>query len=68
MEWWLVFTLGAGIGVAFNLLDFIWQPVALVCDQLKFSRAYVLAWGAIGGALIIGAEVWLAQQLMKTLL
>jgi hypothetical protein len=63
MELWVVPVLGAIIGVAINLLSFVWEPVRVIADSFEVRPATLLALGAIGGALITSAQFWTALSL-----
>lgn len=59
--------LGAIIGFAFMLFDFTWGPVRFFTGWFKIHPATVLAMSAVGGAIVISAEFWLAAALWQVL-
>jgi glutamate/tyrosine decarboxylase-like PLP-dependent enzyme len=60
MELWTVPLFGAVIGVAFNLLSFVWEPVRLVGDLCHIKPLWILVLGAVGGASAITVQFALA--------
>ena len=56
---------GAGIGLAFNFLDFAWEAITDVQERFGIPRAKILALGALGGAVVISAEFWVIVLLMS---
>lgn len=59
--------LGAVIGFAFMLLDFSWGSVRFFTGWFKVHPATVLAMSAVGGAIVISAEFWLAAAVWQAL-
>jgi len=59
--------LGAAIGFAFMLLDFSWGTVRFFTGWFRVHPVTVLAMSAIGGAIVISAEFWLAAALWEAL-
>ena len=59
--------LGAVIGLAFMLLDFSWGSVRFFTGWFKVHPATVLAMSAVGGAIVISAEFWLAAAVWQAL-
>lgn len=60
--------IGAVIGLAFMLFDFSWGTVRFVENWFKVHPATVLAMSALGGAIVISAEFWLAAALWEALM
>lgn len=60
--------IGAVIGLAFMLFDFSWSSVRFFTDWFKVHPATVLVMSAIGGAVVISAEFWLAAALWQALI
>ena len=67
MEVLTVALIGAVIGFAFMLLDFSWGSVRFFTGWFRVHPATVLAMSAIGGAVVISAEFWLASALWEAL-
>jgi hypothetical protein len=63
MELWVVPVLGAIIGVAINLLSFVWEPVRVIGDWFEVRPAALLTLVAVGGALVISIQFWVALSL-----
>jgi hypothetical protein len=63
MELWLVPVFGAIIGISFNLLSFVWEPVRVIGDRCDVRPATLLTLGAIGGAVVISIKFWVAFSL-----
>ena len=59
--------LGAVIGFVFMLLDFSWGSVRFFTGWFKVHPATVLLMSAVGGAIVISAEFWLATALWEAL-
>ena len=59
--------LGAVIGFAFMLFDFSWGTIRFATHWFKVHPATVLAMSAIGGAIVISAEFWLAAAVWEAL-
>jgi hypothetical protein len=59
--------IGAVIGFVFMLLDFSWGSVRLFTGWFKVHPATVLLMSAVGGAIVISAEFWLAAALWEAL-
>ncbi len=59
--------IGAVIGFAFMLLDFSWGSVRFFTNWFKVHPATILAMSALGGAIVISAEFWLAAALWEAL-
>jgi hypothetical protein len=59
--------LGAAIGLAFMLLDFSWNSVRFFTGWFKIHPATVLAMSALGGAIVVSAEFWLATAVWQAL-
>ncbi len=68
MEVLTVAIFGAGIGLAFMLLDFSWGSVRFFTGWFRVHPATILAMSALGGAVVISAEFWLAAALWEALL
>jgi hypothetical protein len=49
------------------LLDFSWGSVRFFTGWFKVHPATVLAMSAVGGAIVISAEFWLAAVVWQTL-
>jgi len=67
MEVVTVALIGAVIGFAFMLLDFSWGSVRFMTGLLRVHPATVLLMSAIGGAIVISAEFWLAAAVWEAL-
>lgn len=67
MELLTVALFGAGIGLAFMLLDFSWGSVRFFTRWFRVHPATVLAMSALGGAVVISAEFWLLAALWEAL-
>jgi len=59
--------LGAVIGLAFMLLDFNWGSVRFFTGWFRIHPATVLLMSALGGAIVISAEFWLAAAVWAAL-
>jgi hypothetical protein len=59
--------MGAVIGFAFMLLDFSWGSVRFFTGWFKIHPATVLLMSALGGAIVISAEFWLAAAVWEAL-
>jgi hypothetical protein len=59
--------MGAVIGFAFMLLDFSWGTVRFFTGWFRVHPATVLLMSAIGGAIVISAEFWLAAAVWEVL-
>lgn len=67
MEVLTVALIGAIIGFAFMLLDFSWGSVRFFTGWFRVHPATVLAMSALGGAVVISAEFWLAAAVWQAL-
>lgn len=67
MEVLTVALIGAVIGLFFMLLDFSWGSVRFFTGWFKVHPATVLLMSAVGGAIVISAEFWLAAALWAAL-
>lgn len=67
MEVLTVALIGAVIGFVFMLLDFSWGSVRFFTGWFKVHPATVLLMSAVGGAIVISAEFWLAAALWDAL-
>ena len=59
--------MGAVIGFAFMLLDFSWGSVRFFTGWFRVHPATVLLMSALGGAIVISAEFWLAAAVWEAL-
>ncbi len=67
MAYLAVAIMGAVIGLAFCLLDFSWGTLRFFAGWFNVHPATMLALSAIGGAVIISAEFWLATAVWQAL-
>lgn len=68
MEVLTVALFGAIIGFAFMLFDFSWGSVRFFTGWFRVHPATILAMSAVGGAVVISAEFWLAAALWEALM
>ena len=59
--------MGAVIGFAFMLLDFSWGSVRFFTGWFRVHPATILLMSALGGAVVISAEFWLAAAVWEAL-
>jgi hypothetical protein len=59
--------MGAVIGFAFMLLDFTWGSVRFFTGWFRVHPITILAMSAVGGAVVISAEFWIATALWQAL-
>ena len=59
--------MGAVIGFAFMLLDFSWGTVRFVTNWFDVHPVTVLLMSALGGAIVISGEFWLATAVWEAL-
>jgi hypothetical protein len=59
--------MGAVIGLAFCLLDVSWGTLSFFAGWFNVHPATMLALGALGGAVVISAEFWLATAVWQAL-
>jgi hypothetical protein len=63
----IVAAMGAVVGLAFTLFDFSWATVRFFSGWFDVHPATMLVLSAIGGAVIISVEFWLATILWQAL-
>lgn len=59
--------MGAVIGLAFCLFDVSWGTFRFFSGWFDVHPATMLALGALGGAVVISAEFWLATAVWQAL-
>ena len=59
--------MGAVIGLAFCLLDVSWGTMRFFAGWFDVPPATMLLLGAVGGAVVISAEFWLATAVWQAL-
>lgn len=59
--------MGAVIGLAFMLLDVSWGTLRFFAGWFDVRPTVLLALSALGGAIVISAEFWLATAVWQAL-